>query len=88
LLRETGYFKHNQHRMDYLEMRIQGWGIGSVTVESAAKQFKARLAGPGHALEQKRCREMLCIRSSILSDRFHQTWHNVYYSHQIYDAPL
>jgi hypothetical protein len=24
LVREAGYFEHNQHRMDYMEMRIQG----------------------------------------------------------------
>ena len=47
LLREAGYFEHNQHRMDYLEMPIQGWVIGSGRVESAPKQFKAHLAGPG-----------------------------------------
>ena len=74
LLREAGYFEHNQHRMDYLEMRIQGWVIGSGMVESAAKQFKARLAGPGMHWSRAGAERLLPIRSAILSGRFHQMW--------------
>ena len=47
LTREAGYFDKNKSRMNYLEMRNEGWLIGSGPVESAAKQIKARLAGPG-----------------------------------------
>lgn len=82
LLREAGYFRHNQHRMDYLEMRIQGWVIGSGMVESGAKQFKARLAGPGMHWSRKGAEKMLCIRSAILSNRFNQSWHSAYHSPQ------
>jgi len=35
---EAGYFANNHKRMDYLEMRIQGWVIGSGMVESGGKQ--------------------------------------------------
>lgn len=74
LLREAGYFEHNQHRMDYLEMRIQGWVIGSGMVESGAKQFKARLAGPGMRWSRSGAERMLPIRSAILSGRFDHVW--------------
>ena len=47
LRREAGYFANNHRRMRYLELRTEGWVIGSGTVESAGKQLKARLAGPG-----------------------------------------
>jgi hypothetical protein len=80
LLREAGYFEHNQHRMDYLEMRIQGWVIGSGMVESGAKQFKARLAGPGMHWSRPGAERLLHIRSAILSGRFNQVWHSVHNS--------
>jgi hypothetical protein len=82
LSREAGYFEHNQHRMDYLEMRIQGWVIGSGMVESGAKQFKARLAGPGMHWSRTGAERLLAIRSAILSDRFDQIWHSAYISPQ------
>jgi hypothetical protein len=47
LRREAGYFQDNYRRMQYLEMREEGFPIGSGMVESACKQFRARLAGPG-----------------------------------------
>lgn len=80
LLREAGYFEHHQHRMDYLEMRTQGWVIGSGMVESGAKQFKARLAGPGMHWSRAGAERLLSIRSAILSARFHQLWHSAYNS--------
>jgi len=60
--------------MDYLEMRIQGWVIGSGMVESGAKQFKARLAGPGMRWSRSGAERMLPIRSAILSGRFDHVW--------------
>lgn len=47
LEREAGYFRDNQRRMNYLEMREKEWPIGSGMVESGAKQIKARCCGPG-----------------------------------------
>ena len=46
LRREAGYFDHNQHRMNYLEMREEEWSIGSGMVESAVKQYKTRVYNP------------------------------------------
>ena len=47
LEKETGYFRKNQYRMRYQEMREDGWAIGTGIVESGAEQFKARFTGPG-----------------------------------------
>lgn len=80
LLREAGYFEHNQRRMDYLEMRIQGWVIGSGMVESGAKQYKARLAGPGMHWSRPGAERLLAIRGAILSNRFDQLWRSAHNS--------
>lgn len=43
--REPKYFINNLKRMHYLEMRMEGYPIGSGMVESAAKQYKGRFCG-------------------------------------------
>jgi len=48
LLREAGYFRQNKRRMQYLEMREEGWPIGSGMVESGGK---GSLLWSRHALE-------------------------------------
>ena len=68
-------FFHNHHlRMNYLEMREGAWLIGSGTVESAAKQFKARFSGPGMRWSRKGAQNLLPIRAAVLSNRFHDRW--------------
>lgn len=79
---EAGYFAHNHKRMDYLEMRIQGWVIGSGMVESGGKQYKHRLCGPGMQWSRTGAERLLPVRSAILSGRFDQIWKNVYISPQ------
>jgi len=82
LRQEAGYFEHHQHRMDYLEMRIQRWVIGSGSVESGAKQYKSRLTGPGMRWSRKGAERMLPIRSAVLGQRFDHLWRTVYKSPQ------
>jgi hypothetical protein len=82
LLSEAGYFENNKRRMDYMELRSQGWVIGSGMVESGGKQFKHRMAGPGMQWSRTGAEKMLPIRSAILSGRFDQVWHEVYKSPQ------
>lgn len=79
---EAGYFANNHKRMDYLEMRIQGWVIGSGMVESGGKQYKQRLCGPGMQWSRMGAERILPVRSAILSRRFDQIWHDVYNSPQ------
>ena len=74
LLREAAYFRHNQLRMNYLEMREQAWPIGSGMIESAAKQFKARFGGPGMRWSRTGAVNLLPIRAAVLSKRFDEMW--------------
>lgn len=80
LLREAGYFRQNQRRMNYLEMREEEWPIGSGMVESAAKQYKARFCGPGMRWSRKGAENLLPVRTAILSQRYDQLWDRVYNS--------
>lgn len=51
MLRQTiGYLRVNRHRMRYPKYRGKGYHIGSGVVESACKQFGARLDGAGEVL--------------------------------------
>jgi hypothetical protein len=74
LLRAAAYFRHNQLRMNYLEMREQAWPIGSGMIESAAKQFKARFCGPGMRWSRNGAENLLPIRAAVLSNRFDVMW--------------
>lgn len=74
LRREAGYFRQNQHRMNYLEMRENDWPIGSGMVESAGKQFKARFCGPGMRWSRSGAENLLPIRAAVLSKRFDEVW--------------
>jgi hypothetical protein len=80
LLAEAGYFEHHQHRMNYMRMREEGWVIGSGMVESAGKQFKARLCGAGMRWSREGATRLLPVRNAILSKRFDQRWKSVYNS--------
>ncbi len=82
LLPEAGYFENNKRLMDYMDLRMHGWVIGSGMVESGGKQFKHRMAGPGMQRSRTGAERMLPIRSDILSGRFDQIWQTVYNSPQ------
>lgn len=80
LRREAGYFREHQHRMNYLEMREEEYVIGSGMVEGGAKQYQARLCGPGMRWSRAGAEHLIPIRTAILSDRFAEVWHKVYNS--------
>jgi hypothetical protein len=82
LLREAGYFREHQRRMNYLEIREGLWPIGSGMVESGGKQFKARFCGPGMRWSRPGAEQMLVVRAAILSEQFDEQWR------RIYNAPL
>jgi hypothetical protein len=79
LRREAGYFQENYRRMQYLEMREEGFPIGSGMVESACKQFRARLAGSGMRWSRPGLERLLPIRAAIMSQRFDELWQKVYH---------
>jgi len=74
LMTAARYFRHNQHRMNYIEMREEEWPIGSGVVESGAKQFKARFSGPGMRWSRQGAENLLPIRAAVLSARFDLMW--------------
>ena len=65
---------------DALKMREAEWPIASGTVESGAKQFKARFCGPGMRWSRQGAENLLPIRAAILSQRFDELWTRVYNS--------
>lgn len=80
LRQQTRYFHNNRKRMNYLEMRSEGYPIGSGMVESAAKQYKARFCGPGMRWSRKGAEHLLPIRTATMSGRFVIMWHRAYNS--------
>ncbi len=78
LTKEAGYFHNNRRRMNYLEMREEGWAIGSGMVESAGKQFKARFTGPGMHWSRSGAENLLPVRAAIMSNRFDELWEQAY----------
>jgi hypothetical protein len=80
LLKQAGYFTHNQHRMQYLEMRSDGWVIGSGMVESGAKRFKDRFTASGMRWSRVGAERLLPVRAAIMSHRFDERWRTAYNS--------
>jgi hypothetical protein len=79
LRREAAYFQDNCRRMQYLEMREEGFPIGSGMVESACKQFRARLAGSGMRWSRPGLERLLPIRAAIMGHAFDALWHKAYH---------
>lgn len=74
---EAGYFDHNKKRMHYLELREEGYVIGSGMVESGVKRFKTRFCGPGMRWSRVGAQRLISIRAAIMSDRFDTMWHQI-----------
>jgi hypothetical protein len=75
---EAGYFENNKRRMQYMELREEGYPIGSGMVESGAKQFKARFTGPGMRWSRKGIERLIPIRAAIMGGQFDALWSSVY----------
>lgn len=71
---QSRYFHNHQRRMRYQEFREEGYPIGSGTVESGIKQFKARVSGPGMRWSRPGVERMLCIRGSVMAGTFDDLW--------------
>ncbi len=77
---EAGYFKNNQRRMQYLELREEGFPIGSGMVESGCKQLRARFTGAGMRWSRPGADHLIPIRTALLNERFDELWKTVYKS--------
>jgi len=78
LHREAGYFENHVRRMQYQELREDGWPIGSGMVESACKQYRHRFVGAGMRWSRPGIERLLPVRSAILSRRFDELWSAAY----------
>lgn len=68
------YFHTHQRRMQYQTFRADGFLIGSGSVESGIKQYKARLTGAGMRWSRAGVERMVLMRSAILSGTFDNLW--------------
>jgi hypothetical protein len=66
--RALTYLENNKERMKYAEYRQQGLPITSSYVESAVKQFNARVKGTEKFWTEEGAEGMLQLRADILSD--------------------
>jgi len=80
LLQHAGYFENHQHRMQYLEMRGEGWVIGSGMVESGGKRFKDRFTQAGMRWSRLGAERLLPWRTAEMSNRFDERWQAAYNS--------
>lgn len=80
LLTQAGYFANHQHRMNYLDMRADGWVIGSGMVESAGKRFKDRFAKAGMRWSRNGAERLLPVRAAVMGNRFDERWNSAYNS--------
>jgi hypothetical protein len=78
LLAQATYFDNQKRRMQYLELRENGYLIGSGMIESGAKQFKARFTGPGMRWSRDGISRLLPIRAAVLGHTFDDLWPAVY----------
>jgi len=80
LQQQAGYFIHYHHRMQYMDLRSDGWVIGSGMVESGGRRFKDRFAQAGMRWSRIGAERLLPIRSAYMSGRFDARWQTVYNS--------
>jgi hypothetical protein len=68
------YFQVHRRRMQYQEFRENGYPIGSGTIESGIKQFKARLSAAGMRWSRPGAQRMLVLRAAVLGHDFDRLW--------------
>jgi hypothetical protein len=72
---EAGYFRNNARRMQYQELREEGYPLGSGTVESGCKNLVTkRMKGPGMRWSRSGAQNMLALRAEYLSNRWDEAW--------------
>ena len=58
--------------MNYIEMREDGWVIGSGMVESGAKRYKYRFTGAGIRWCRLGAERLIPVRTAVMSGTFDQ----------------
>ena len=62
------YLRTHRHRMGYLERRLDGYQIGSGTIESWCKQMLRRVRGAGMRWSEDGLEAVLALRCRLLED--------------------
>ena len=75
LRKQADYLQTHKRRMQYQELRENGYVIGSGMVESGGKQFKARFCGPGMRWNREGLERLIPIRAAVMSGSFDTMWH-------------
>jgi hypothetical protein len=75
--RAAAYFTDNRARMQYRQFQADKLPIGSGTVESGCKQFKARFAQAGMRWSRPGAIHLMPWRAAIMSQQFDQLWRAV-----------
>lgn len=71
---EAAYFTDNAARMTYSQFQRAKLPIGSGTVESGCKQFKARFAAAGMRWSRPGAVNLMPLRAALMSKQFDQLW--------------
>jgi hypothetical protein len=71
---EIGYLQDNRRRMDYPSYKANGYHVGSGVVESACKQFGARLDQAGMRWKEPGAGSIAALRALKLSGRWDDYW--------------
>jgi hypothetical protein len=80
LRREADYLQTHQRRMQYQQVRENGYLLGSGMVECGGKQFKARFYGPGMRWNRTGLERLIPIRAAVLDGSFESEWEAVHKS--------
>ena len=80
LHKQAAYLDTHKRRMQYLELREDGYLIGSGMVESGCKQFKSRFCGPGMRWNRTGIERLIPIRAATMSACFDTAWSKAYNS--------
>jgi hypothetical protein len=78
LRKEAGYLDTHKRRMQYMELREEGFVLGSGMVESGAKRFKSRFCGAGMRWNRDGIKRLIPIRAAIMGGRFDSMWQLAY----------
>lgn len=72
------YFESRQQKMEYARFRLEGYPIGSGTVESGINTVvHHRMRRQGRGWERKHAQTMLAALSELHSRRFQRTWQSL-----------
>jgi hypothetical protein len=74
LTNQSRYFHTYGRKIQYETFLEDGYPVGSGTVESAVKQFKHRLTGPGMRWSRAGAKRMLVIRGAVMAHTFDALW--------------